>query len=122
MNPAHILHLALADEYRAQEQAPAYLPRQFAMDGFIHCTREPEVLLRVANAVYRDVPGDFLVLVIDPAKVAAEVRFEPPTPPAPADSPLAGHLFPHIYGPLNCEAIVAVRSARRGSDGSFLAV
>jgi uncharacterized protein (DUF952 family) len=117
-----IHHLVPADDYRAlAEQAP-YLPRGFEQDGFIHCTQEPEVLLEIANAIYRDVPGEFLVLVIDPLKVAAPVRFEPPLPPPPQTDPLAQHLFPHIYGPLNHDAIVQVRSARRAPDGTFLEV
>lgn len=113
-----IHHLVAAGDYQAGEP---YLPRQFAQDGFIHCTSEPEVLLYVANAFYREAPGEFLVLVIDPARVTAEVRFEPPVP-APEGGPLAGVMFPHIYGPLNPEAVVAVRPAQRGPDGRFLAV
>lgn len=110
-----IHHLVAAGDYRPGE---SYLPRQFAQDGFIHCTTEPDVLLHIANTFYQDVPGDFLVLVIDPARVTAEVRFEPPIPP-PDGGPLAGLLFPHIYGPLNPEAVIAVRPAQRGPDGTF---
>jgi uncharacterized protein (DUF952 family) len=116
MSGGHIHHLAPASRYRAGE---AYLPAQFAADGFIHCTREPEVLLEVANAYYRDAPGDFVVLVIDPEQVLAEVRYEPPSPPS-AGGAQAGRLFPHIYGPLNPEAVVAVRPALRAPDGTFL--
>ena len=39
--------------------------------------------------------------------------FEPPNPPPPPGSPLADHLFPHLYGSLNRDAIVEVRAARR---------
>ena len=50
------------------------------------------------------------------------VRLEAPVPPAALGSPLAGVLFPHIYGPLHREAIVAVRPAQRAPDGRFLQV
>jgi uncharacterized protein (DUF952 family) len=113
-----ILHLAPAAAFNALPEAADYLPEAFAQDGFIHCTREPEVLLQVANAFYRGLPGEMLVLVIDPARVRAPVRYEPAAHPQGPDAPL----FPHIYGPLNRDAIVAARPARRAADGTFLAV
>ncbi len=112
-----IYHLVPAAEYQALPEAAPYLPAGYAGDGFIHCTAEPQVLVQVANAFYRHVPGDFLVLEIDPARLAAEVRYEPAEP----GSPLAGHRFPHIYGPLNRSAVVHVRSIERTADGTFLA-
>jgi uncharacterized protein (DUF952 family) len=98
------------------------LPPAYADDGFIHCTQEPAVLLDVANRFYRGVPGDFLVLDIDPRRLTAELRFEPGVPPAREGSPPAGVRFPHIYGPLNRDAIVAVRKTQRAADGSFIAI
>jgi len=114
--------LQLFQQHRALPESAPYLPDGFDRDGFIHCTREPEILLQIANAVFRDVPGELLVLVIDPANVTAEVRFEPPVPPPTPDSPLSQHLFPHIYGPLNRDAIVAIRTAQRAADGMFVSV
>ena len=82
-----------------------------------------------------------IVLVIDERQVAAPVKYEPPPqtagegrPPqtageggwqaAPVGGREADHagsiLFPHIYGPINREAIVGVVAARRGPDGEFL--
>jgi len=120
--PAIIHHLALAAEYAATPAGQPYLPAAYAADGFIHCTLEPDVLLVVANRFYQGAPGEFVVLDVDPARLAAEVRYEAGQPPAPEGSVLAGVLFPHIYGPINCEAVVAVRQARRAPDGRFLEV
>ncbi len=122
MSDTYIRHFVPAAYFRALPESAPYLPAEFEQDGFIHCTREPDVLLQIANDYYRDAPGEFLVLVIDPARVAASVKFEPPYPPPPPDAPLARHLFPHIYGPLDRGAIVEVRSARRAPDGTFLEV
>jgi uncharacterized protein len=118
MSAALIHHLVPAAEYPTGQP---YLPRLFAADGFIHCTIELDVLLHIANTFYRDVPGDLLVLVIDPARLTAELRYEPPSP-QPAGGPLAGRLFPHIYGPLNPEAVVAIRTAQRDPSGTFLSL
>ncbi|MBI3762527.1 MAG: DUF952 domain-containing protein [Chloroflexi bacterium] len=97
-----------------------YLPREFARDGFIHCTKELDVLLLVANNFYKETPGEMLVLVIDESKVTAQIKYEAPMPPA--SSAPDTHLFPHIYGPLNREAIVEIRVTRRAAGGAFVSV
>jgi uncharacterized protein (DUF952 family) len=43
-------------------------------DGFIHLTADPSLLLEVANRFYTNSSGDWEVLVIDPAKLSAEVK------------------------------------------------
>ena len=80
------------------------------------------MLLNVANRFYKNAPGEMLVLVIDPTKVDAEVKWEPSlhtdgSPAQPGES-----LFPHVYGPLNRDAIVEIRPATRALDGTFLSV
>jgi uncharacterized protein (DUF952 family) len=112
-----ILHLAPAGDFQRQRDGTGgiYIPADFERDGFIHCTREPAVLLEVANRFYRGVPGPMVVLVIDPERLRAEVRYE-----APPGEP--GRLFPHVYGPLNLDAVTEARPARRLDDGTFVAV
>lgn len=117
---AFILHLIPAADYQALAPDEPVRPASLAAEGFIHCTTETVVLLDIANRFYTAAPGDFLVLVIDPERVTAPVRFEAPVPPPAPDDAIAGHLFPHIYGPLNRDAIVALRAARRRPDGSFI--
>ena len=115
-----ILHLVSKAEFEAAPANQPFVPAPYANDGFIHCTAEWDVLQQVANNVYRHQPGEFLVLEIEANKVTAPVRFEPPIPPPPPDHPLAGHLFPHIYGPINRDAIVAIRTAPRNAEGLFV--
>jgi uncharacterized protein (DUF952 family) len=117
-----IHHLVLASDFEATPSHQPYLPTAYTADGFIHCTQQLAVLLEVANRFYRETAGDFLVLDIDPRRLTADLRYEPPVPPAPAGSSLDGVLFPHIYGPLNRNAIVAVRQVQRAADGRFLQV
>lgn len=114
-----ILHLVPKAEFEAAPVDQPFVPTPYAKDGFIHCTAEWDVLQQVANNVYRNQPGDFLVLEIEVDKVTSPVRFEPPVPPPPPNHPLAGHLFPHIYGPINRDAIVAIRTAPRNAEGLF---
>ena len=65
--------------------------------GFIHASYAHQVV-GVADNFYRGLP-DLVVLVIDPAAVRAEIREDP--------NPTSGERFPHIYGPLNVDAVVA---------------
>jgi uncharacterized protein (DUF952 family) len=52
-----------------------------------------------------------IVLVIDTDKLISEVRYdEVPGWDAP---------FPHIYGPINLDAVTDVRSLERDSEGAF---
>jgi uncharacterized protein (DUF952 family) len=70
-----------------------------AEQGFIHASTADQVAL-VANAFYRDVP-DLVLLVIDPERVGPEIRYERvPGQDAP---------YPHIYGPLNTDAVAEAR-------------
>lgn len=120
--PNTILHLIPAAEYQALAAGQPYLPKSYEADGFIHCTKEPEVMLQIANRFYKTLPGTLFVLVIDAEKVSAPVKWEAPAHPDGSPAQPGERLFPHIYGPLNRDAIVAVRTASRDKDGTFLSV
>ncbi|HEX6947252.1 MAG TPA: DUF952 domain-containing protein [Acidimicrobiia bacterium] len=80
--------------------------------GFIHCSATADQVRRVADSIYRDHDGPLVVLEIDAGaaeRAGVEVRMEDGG---------AGELFPHIYGPIDPDWVVAVHSARFG-DGGF---
>jgi uncharacterized protein (DUF952 family) len=102
-------HLVAGEYWRAQASAGDYVPGAFASDGFIHCTDGVHNVIDTANRYYRDDPRDYVVLVIDLARVRAEIRYEDD----------AG-IYPHIYGSLNRDAIAGVTAVTRATDGTFL--
>lgn len=112
-----IYHLAPADRWRAWPPGAPYVPAEYDADGFVHCTAGADLMLQVANRFYRHVPGAWVLLVIDPARLTAPLRWERPAP----DDGLAP-LFPHIYGPIDAAAIVEVRPVQRSDDGTFTAM
>ena len=121
--PNSILHLVRAEYFEALPESESYLSETFAADGFIHCTGDSATLLEVANHFYQIVPGHMLVLVIALDRLTAEVKWEAPVHPNGTPSqPEPSRLFPHIYGPVNRNAIVGIRAARRAPDGAFLSV
>lgn len=101
-------HLTRQDYFDSLDPQAEYEPAEFARDGFIHCTDGADEMARTANRYYRSDPAAYYYLWIDKARVRAPIRYEDP-----------GRLYPHIYGPLNRNAIVAVRPARRAADGGF---
>lgn len=90
-------------------QTGLLVTESLATEGFIHCSYENQVLTP-ANERYagRD---DLQLLVIDPALVEAKIVVE--------DSYGSGIEFPHIYGPLNTDAVQAVVAFPRGESGAF---
>lgn len=111
-NESILYHIVLADYYDSLPADQPYVPPRFAEEGFIHCTKGEDRLLLVANTVYRKMPGKFWLLVIDEHKVKPEIRYE-----------IVGEIvFPHIYGPLNRDAIVRVQEMARAADGTFLTI
>jgi len=113
-----VLHLIRRDDYEARAGQEIVVP---CLPGeFVHCTGDAETLREVANAVFGQSPDEFLVLELDPSKLGADLRWEPPEPPPPDGSALSGQLFPHLYGSISRDVIVEVRPARRGPTGEFL--
>lgn len=79
--------------------------------GFIHCT-SPDQTVETANKHFKDY-DDLILVVIDPDKVIPEVKFEKAASGRPG-------LFPHIYGPLNINAVTDVLDFKKDSNGSFI--
>ena len=84
------------------------------------------MLVEIANLYFGDLSEPLLALEINPNRLTAPLKFEPPIHPAGQSSGLdetAGPdhtiLFPHIYGPLNREAIVDNFVLRRDETGQW---
>jgi uncharacterized protein (DUF952 family) len=99
----HIFHIATVEDWKAALLAGDYrvstLGRSLADEGFIHASRADQVE-GVRDAFYAGAVLPLVLLEIDPARLEVELRLEVP--------PGAGMTFPHIYGPLRTDAVVAV--------------
>jgi uncharacterized protein (DUF952 family) len=101
-------HLVPVPVWEERGGAALYVPDAYEADGFIHCTNGLDPLLEVANMFYRSDVRAYRVLVLDVSKVASEVRYDD-----------EGKVYPHIYGPLNTDAVIGVLEVRRREDGTF---
>lgn len=110
-----IYHIIGRDDWAAAQAAGEYRAPSLVDEGFIHFSQITQIL-GVADRFYagRD---DLAILVVDPEKVVAEIRREPPSGAPPAGD--HDGLFPHVYGALNLDAIVRVVPFPRNADGSF---
>lgn len=103
----HIYVLISDADYQTAKTSGTLYEDSLETDGFIHASPADE-LTRVANKYYSDVV-DVQVMVVTTAKVDAPVKWEPAT----------GGLYPHIYGPLNMDAVDYVVPVAPGPDGQF---
>lgn len=107
-----LFHIAETADWAAARAAGDYRistrGRTLAEEGFIHASRREQVL-GVAEAFYADA-GPLVLLAIDPDRLSSPVRDDEIAP---------GIVFPHIYGPINLDAVVAVSPLERGADGGF---
>ncbi|NWF70477.1 MAG: DUF952 domain-containing protein [Chloroflexi bacterium] len=113
---ALIYHIAALADWNAARASGVYRADSLETQGFIHCSSREQVV-RVADAVFRG-QRDLLLLAVDPHKLTAQLRFEPPDPSIPAHH-YEGELFPHIYGALNAAAVVRVAAFLPRADGTF---
>lgn len=104
-----IFHICSREVAAAARQSGEYRAPSLATEGFIHLSQAHQVS-RVAQAFYTG-QTDLVLLVIDPGMLVYLLRYEPPAHPGGA-TPVSGmppdQLFPHLYGPLNADAIVDV--------------
>jgi uncharacterized protein (DUF952 family) len=103
-------HLVSQEYFDSLDPRADYAPRDFAHEGFIHCTDGVDEMARTANRYYQSNLDSHYYLYIDKTRVRAPIRYEDER-----------KIYPHIYGALNRDAIVTVRLARRKADGTFLA-
>lgn len=96
MHEPVLYHIAPAHAWAAAQTTGEYRTPDLPTTGFIHlCT--PAQLPFVHNKFFPS-PAGFLLLHIDPSKLAAPLKYEHSEPDQPP--------FPHLYGPLNNSAVI----------------
>ncbi len=103
----YLVHLCTHASWQAAQESGSYRPVSLSAEGFIHLSR-PDQILKVANAFYRGL-RDAILLWIDPARLQSALRWEA----------VDADVFPHLYGALNLEAVVAISELIPDQDGVF---
>lgn len=103
----YIYLLAPKQDYIEAMQSGVFTRESLVDEGFIHATPYSQ-LTRLANKYYKDVVEPH-ILKIAKAMIKPEVKWEP----------AKGGLYPHIYGALNSDAIVAIEPIFLNESGNF---
>jgi len=93
-----IFHITTAAEWNAAKERRSYESASLKAEGFIHCSEERQV----AGVLERFFAGktDLVKLVIDTDKLKSRYVQE--------WSPSTHDTFPHVYGPINTDAVIDV--------------
>ena len=94
----HIFHITSRDAWQQQKPTGTYRHASLESEGFIHCSDETQ-LDATWKRFFRGETG-WVVLDIDVDRLKSEVRYEKSEP---------GETFPHVYGPVNVDAVVGIR-------------
>lgn len=104
-----ILHIITKKDWQTAVAAGEYRAASLESEGYIHCSTLDQVLLP-ANERYTG-QSDLILLTIDPTKLTAKLVYE--------DCYESGEQFPHIYGPLNLDAVTGFVYFPPNPDGTF---
>lgn len=113
-----IYHITARKAWREALQHGEYRAESLETEDFIHCSTSTQVL-PVAEKYYKG-QGRLVLLTVDPALLASDLRWEPPSGGAPPPGVPEGELFPHIYGPINLDAVVKVFDLEADPDGIYI--
>ncbi|MFL5772231.1 MAG: DUF952 domain-containing protein [Flavisolibacter sp.] len=93
-----IYHISTITEWNNAKQKGFYIAPSLATEGFIHCSNENQV----KGVLQRYYSGkiNLVKLVIDTDKLQAPLKYEL--------APSVNELFPHIYGPINTDAVIKI--------------
>lgn len=112
----NILHITTRKAWIDATRLGQYSAASLQSEGFIHASTVSQ-LVPVATKFYKDQSG-LVLLEIDPKRLTSEVKWEKPTGGPPPGVP-EDDAFPHIYGPINLDAVVQVLDLETGPNGEF---
>lgn len=109
MSEPTILHITTPSAWAEAQQQGQYTADSLPTEGFIHCSTPAQVVY-VANDRFRG-RDDLILLVITAHLVQPAIVYE--------DCYETGQQFPHIYGPLNLNAVTQVLAFPPDENGLF---
>jgi uncharacterized protein (DUF952 family) len=111
-----ILHITTHEEWEKAQKEGKYTTSSLNSDGYIHCSTLKQTV-DTANIFFKG-QSRLILLCIDEEKLTPEIKYEDPSVIGEHD-PAVGMLFPHIYGPINNDAVVKVVDFPTAENGCF---
>ncbi len=104
-----IYHITEQSTWNQAIRDKIYLPQDFMREGFIHCSTREQVL-NTANRFYAN-DTNLVLLQIDTNRLQSHIQEE--------NLEGGAEKFPHIYGPINLDAVTQAAAFEKGEDGKF---
>ena len=101
MNALQIYHICTAASWSQQEHASFYIHDSLQDEKFIHCSEEHQIA-GVLQRYFKN-QTNLMILTIDVSRLQPKLKYEM--------API-GQYFPHIYGPINKDAIMKAKKIR----------
>lgn len=108
-----IFHITQRQQWEVAQQQGIYHGASLEPEGFIHCSTLPQIS-KVANFFFAGQTG-LVLLCIDGDRLHSQLRYDLVEDKLAKNS----ESFPHVYGPLNLDAIVQVLDFEPQPDGTF---
>jgi len=112
-----IYHITSRAAWNEAQQHGEYRAESLETEGFIHCSTSSQVL-PVVEKFYEGHRG-LILLVIEPALLSSDLKWELPSGGTPPPGIPVGEPFPHIYGPINLEAVLKAVDLEANPDGKY---
>ena len=103
-----LFHITERLSWKKAEELGVYQAPSLETEGFIHLSDQEQVL-GTANRFYLGKSG-LVLLEIDRDRLTSKLQY---------DTVLDHGVFPHLYGPLNLDAVTQVFSLVLSRDGKF---
>lgn len=100
-----IFHITTTNAYSEAKKRNEYTNESLIREKFIHCSQHYQIS-DVANYAFKG-QKNLILLAIDESKVKHEIKYEGPS----------WNTFPHIYGPINLDAIINTFDFLELTDG-----
>lgn len=113
-----ILHITSRAAWEDAQQRGDYRAESLETEGFIHCST-PAQVLPVAENYYKGQSG-LILLIIEPALLSSALKWESPSGGTPPPGVPVGDPFPHIYGPVNLDAVVKITALEKNPNNTFI--
>lgn len=104
-----IFHIVDREDWLRAKSKKVYSPASLKAEGFIHCAKKEQVL-RVANRYFKGKSG-LILLQISPERLSTKIVYD--------FAPEMNDWFPHIYAPMNTDAIEFEYEFLPNQNGEF---
>jgi|SRR5690625_379632 len=104
-----IFHVTTDEYFSAHKSFNNYKPETLDTKGYIDCSKGSQIE-ETANRIFSG-ENELLLLIIDLSTLSAEVKYE--------TDRQTSEKFPHIYGPLNMDAVMDKFTIHAEEDGRF---